>query len=68
MSSQLSLVDAAGALRDAEAKYTRLDQELAALGARTVALEEELMKARREVGIAKEALYTAATADKVMIL
>lgn len=66
--TQLSLVDAAGALRDAEAKHSRLSLDLLNLQARVQSLEEEVMMARRELEASKGALYAAATADKVMIL
>lgn len=64
----LSLVDAAGALRDAVAKNDRLQQEIDNLSNKMQQLEVDVMNARKLIADAKQALFEAATADKVTIL
>lgn len=64
----LSLVDAAGALRDAVVKKERLQQEIDLLSNKMQQLEVDVMDARNLITDAKQALFEAATADKVTIL
>lgn len=66
--SQLSLVDAAGALRDANAALLQLDIDIASAQAKLLAMEERSVLLRKELREAKDKLIEVSLQDKVTIL